>query len=394
MELNKKPKFDTLAIHGATQDDQNQSLNDPIYMTSTFTFKDLEQADDTFSFKRRAYVYTRGGNPTINLFEKRLAILEGGVDSVAFSSGMAAITSTILSLVKSGDEVVFHKTLYGSAYGFLNHILPKYGVKAVGCDFTDLNSLKSKISKNTKILYFESPTNPSMEVIDITEVSKIAKEHEVKVVVDNTFATPYFQRPLGLGADIVIHSATKYISGHGDTLGGIVTAKDQEYIYSLKFGYMCELGGVISPFNAWLLLRGLKTLSLRMKRIEENAKALAKTLVSLSEVEKVLYPGLETHKGYEIAKKQMDGFGGIVSFELKGDIQRAKDFIKNLKMIKLAVSLGDTETLVEIPALMTHRDYSEPKLEEFGFSKKTIRISCGIEDKEDILNDVTNAIKQ
>ncbi|HOI18919.1 MAG TPA: PLP-dependent aspartate aminotransferase family protein [Candidatus Woesearchaeota archaeon] len=392
MEKNKKVSFNTLAIHGAGQNDQNQSLNDPIYMTSTFTFKDLDQADDTFSFKRRAYVYTRGGNPTINLFEKRVALLESGVDSVAFASGMAAITSTILSNVKAGDEIIFHKTLYGSAYGFITHILPKYSVNAIACDFTKLNEVESLISPKTKLIYFETPTNPSMEIIDIKEISKIAKRQNVKVVVDNTFATPYFQRPLELGADIVIHSATKYISGHGDALGGITTSKDQDYIYHLKFGYMCELGGVISPFNAWLMLRGIKTLGIRMKKIEENAKLLANFLLKSTKVEKVLYPGIETHNGYDIAKKQMDGFGGVLSFELQGDLKRAKDFVSRLKMIKLAVSLGDTETLVEIPALMTHRDYSEPKLEEFGFSKKTIRISCGIEDIDDILEDVSKAL--
>jgi len=392
MKNEKKRNFDTLAIHGANQEDQNQSLNNPIYMTSTFTFKDLDQADDTFSFKRRAYVYTRGGNPTINLFEKRLALLEGGIDAVAFSSGMAAITSTILSLTKQGDEIIFHKTLYGSAYGFITHLLPKYGVKAIAGDFTKPKDIENQITPSTKLIYFETPTNPSMEIIDVAEVCRIAKKYGIKVAVDNTFASPYFQRPIELGADIVIHSATKYISGHGDTLGGVVASCDQDYINNLKFGYMCELGGVMSPFNAWLMLRGLKTLGLRMRKIEENAYTLANFLAKLPVVEKVLYPGLESHKGYEIANKQMNGFGGIVSFELKGDILKAKDFVSKLEMIKLAVSLGDTETLVEIPALMTHRDYSEPKLEEFGFSKKTIRISCGIEDKDDILKDVSNAL--
>jgi methionine-gamma-lyase len=389
---NKPLHFDTLAIHAGEEKDQHQALNPPIYMSSTFTFNDIEQADDTFSFKRKAYVYTRGGNPTINLLEKRIAILESGQDAVAFASGMAAITNVLLSLVKQGESILAHRQLYGSTYSAITQLFPRFGINADFTDFTDLNKVKQAITPKTKVIFFETPTNPSLEIIDIAKIAKLAHAANIKVVIDNTFASPFFQKPLGLGADIVVHSATKYISGHGDSLGGITIAKDESYLTELKFGYMCELGSVMSPFNAWLLLRGLKTLGLRMQRHAANAAAIAKFLMEHPKVEKVMYPGLPNHPGHKIAKQQMTGFGGIVSFELPGTYVRAKKCIKNMRLAKLAVSLGDAETLSEIPALMTHRSYSEQDLHEFGFTKKTIRISTGLEHAEDIIHDLRKAI--
>ncbi|HPE53956.1 MULTISPECIES: PLP-dependent aspartate aminotransferase family protein [Mesotoga] len=392
MDKTKKQHFDTLSIHAAEQEDQNQSLNPPIYMTSTFTFTDLQQAEDTFSFKRRAYVYTRGGNPTINLFEQRLATLENGVDGVAFSSGMAAISSVVMSFAAAGDSLVAHRNLYGSTFGFLNHLITNYGVKTKFINMTDLNAVEKAITSETKLIYLETPTNPALEIIDIEALAKIAHSNGVKVVVDNTFATPVFQRPLDFGADVVLHSATKYISGHGDVIGGFATSKDFDYVQKLKFGYMCELGGVMSPFNAWLLLRGMKTLGLRMERHEKNAREIANFLRNRPEVVKVSYPGFEDHPGHDIASRQMEGFGGIISFELKGPRENAESFVRNLKLIKLAVSLGDAETLVEVPAMMTHRDYPEEELHEFGFSNKTVRISAGLEHYSDLLNDIEDSL--
>ncbi|HOZ99871.1 PLP-dependent aspartate aminotransferase family protein [Mesotoga prima] len=392
MDKTKKQHFDTLSIHAAEQEDQNQSLNPPIYMTSTFTFTDLQQAEDTFSFKRRAYVYTRGGNPTINLFEQRLATLENGVDGVAFSSGMAAISSVVMSFAAAGDSLVAHRNLYGSTFGFLNHLITNYGVKTKFINMTDLNAVEKAITSETKLIYLETPTNPALEIIDIEALAKIAHSNGVKVVVDNTFATPVFQRPLDFGADVVLHSATKYISGHGDVIGGFATSKDFDYVQKLKFGYMCELGGVMSPFNAWLLLRGMKTLGLRMERHERNAREIANFLRNRPEVVKVSYPGFEDHPGHDIASRQMEGFGGIISFELKGPRENAESFVRNLNLIKLAVSLGDAETLVEVPAMMTHRDYPEEELHEFGFSNKTVRISAGLEHYSDLLNDIENSL--
>lgn len=388
----RKYRFDTLSIHAAEQEDQNQALNSPIYMTSTFTFRDLQQAEDTFSFKRRAYVYTRGGNPTVNLFEQRLSTLEGGVDGVAFSSGMAAISSVVMSLTKSGDHVLAHRNLYGSTFGFLNNLLENYGVRTDFIDMTDLNRVEESILPDTRILYLETPTNPSLEIIDIAGISRMAHERGIKVVVDNTFATPVLQRPLELGADVVLHSVTKYISGHGDVVGGVATSRDYDYVQRLKFSYMCELGGVMSPFNAWLLIRGMKTLGLRMERHCSNASKIARFLKNHRGVEKVLYPELEEHPGHELAKQQMKGFGGIVSFELKGDRSMAEEFVKHLSLIKLAVSLGDAESLVEVPAMMTHRDYPEEELHRFGFSGRTVRISAGLEHPEDLIQDIGESL--
>lgn len=361
-------------------------------MTSTFTFKDLQQAEDTFTFKRRAYVYTRGGNPTVNLFEQRLSALEGGVDGVAFSSGMAAISSVVMSLTESGDHVLAHRNLYGSTFGFLDHLLVNYGVHTDFVDMTDLNRIEESILPSTRVLYLETPTNPSLEIIDIAGISRMAHERGIKVVVDNTFATPVLQRPLELGADVVLHSVTKYISGHGDVVGGVATSRDFDYVQRLKFGYMCELGGVMSPFNAWLLLRGMKTLGLRMERHCSNASKISRFLKDHRGVERVLYPELEEHPGHGLAKQQMKGFGGIVSFELKGDRSMAEAFVKHLSLIKLAVSLGDAESLVEVPAMMTHRDYPEEELHRFGFSGRTVRISAGLEHPDDLIQDIGESL--
>jgi methionine-gamma-lyase len=307
---------------------------------------------------------------------------------------MAAISSVIMSFTGAGDRILAHRNLYGSTFGFLNHLVSRYGVKTDFVNMTDLDLFETFISPQTKVVYFETPTNPSLEIIDIKRVSEIAHAHGVKVVVDNTFATPVFQRPLELGADVVIHSVTKYISGHGDVVGGFATSKDFDYVQRLKFGFMCELGGVMSPFNAWLLLRGLKTLSLRMDRHASNAMKIANYLNDLDEVERVIYPSLPEHPGHKLAATQMNGSGGIVSFELRGDRDKAETFVKNLELIKLAVSLGDAETLVEVPAMMTHRDYPEEELHIFGFSGKTIRISAGLEHPDDLIDDIEGSLKK
>lgn len=388
----QQEKFVTRAIHFGEEEDMHQSLNAPIYMSSTFTFKDIQQADDTFSFKRKAYVYTRGGNPTINLFERRMASLEGGMDAVAFASGMSAITTVIVSFAQAGDTVLAHRNLYGSSFSAISQLLPRFGIQTEFLDLTNLDGLKEKLDAKVKVIYFETPSNPSLDIIDIKKIVAIAGKYGAKVVIDNTFATPYFQRPLELGADVVVHSATKYISGHGDAVGGVAIAKQADYIASLKFAYMCELGGVLSPFNAWLFLRGLKTLGIRMQKHEENAKALVDFLSKHSKVAKVIYPGLTQHPNHEIAMQQMSGFGGIVSFELHGDEAMTTKFVGNLKMLKLAVSLGDAESLINVPALMTHRSYPDEELHKFGFTRNTIRISAGLEHHADIIGDLEQAL--
>ncbi|WP_352404779.1 trans-sulfuration enzyme family protein [Sporanaerobacter acetigenes] len=395
MDKNKNYHFDTRTIHGGSSGkNPNNALNPPIFQTSTFVFDDIEHVEKVMSFQSDDYVYTRGNNPTLRLFENRMVELEFGAGAVAFASGMAAISSVLFSLLKPDDKVIVHRTLYGSSYNVVTNILPQYNVEYKMVDLGKLEELKASIDENTKVIYFETPSNPNLSIIDIKGVVEIAKERSIKVVVDNTFASPYFQNPLLLGADVVIHSATKYICGHGDVVGGVAIAKDADYINYLKFDYMCEFGGVMSPFNAWLLLRGLKTLGVRMRQHEENAMKVASFLQSHKKVKKVMYPGIESFGGHEIAKKQMNGFGAMISFEIDGGMEEAKKFVENLKLAQLAVSLGDCETLVEFPAAMTHRGYPHEKLIEFGLTESMIRISVGLEDYRDIIEDLEQALER
>jgi methionine-gamma-lyase len=386
-------QFETLSIHAGGEDkNPKNALNYPIFMTSAFTFDSLEHADATFGFETEDYVYSRGNNPTLKLLEERTAVLEGGAGSVAFSSGMAAISSVLMSFLKPGDEVVAHHVLYGSAWNFVKNILPQYNISSKLVNLTDVEELSNQISDSTKVIYFETPVNPSLEIIDIAAICRVAKEKGVKVVVDNTFATPYFQRPLDLGVDVVVHSATKYIGGHGDVIAGIAVAKDKDYILELKFGYMCEFGGAMSPFTGWLLLRGLKTLGLRMREHEKNAMAVAEYLESHPRVKKVYYPGLPNFPGHEIAKAQMQGFGAMVSFDIDGTVEESKQVVNSMKLFKLAVSLGDCESLVQHPFAMTHRGYTEEEIAKAGLTPSMIRLSIGLEHHDDLISDLEQAL--
>ncbi len=392
--MGKDYGFDTLSIHGGAEENHpKNALNPPIFMTSTYVFDDVKDAEDIMNFEKQGFIYTRGNNPTLQLFEKRMAALEEGEDAVAFASGMAAISSVLFSLLSPKDNVVVHKTLYGSSFTVTHKLLPKYHIDCKSVDFTEPKAVEGAIDKNTKVLYFETPANPNLAIIDIQQIVRIAKAYGVKVVVDNTFATPYFQRPLAFGADVVVHSATKYICGHGDALGGVAVSKDADYIKKLKFDYMCEFGGVMSPFHAWLMLRGLKTLGLRMRQHETNAMAIAEYLKSHDSIAEVFYPGLADFRGHELAKRQMDGFGAVMSFEVKGGLKAAKRFINSVKLAKIAVSLGDCETLIELPAAMTHAGYPKARLQEFGLTDSMVRVSVGIENVKDIIEDLDNALK-
>lgn len=390
----KNYRFDTRTIHGGTRGkNPKNALNPPIFQTSTFTFDSIDHVEKVMSFQSDDYVYTRGNNPTLRLFENRMADLEQGSGAVAFSSGMAAISSVLLSFLKPGDQVILHRTLYGSSYSVITELLPKYHVDHKIVDLTNLEELERAIDKKTKLIYFESPSNPDLSIIDIKKVGQLAQANNIRLVVDNTFASPYFQNPLLLGADVVVHSATKYICGHGDVVGGVAISKDMDYIQSLKFEYMCELGGTMSPFDAWLLLRGLKTLGVRMRQHEENALALAKFLEDHPRIKEVNYPGLASFKGHKIAREQMKGFGAMISFELDGDLQAAIKCVESVKLAQLAVSLGDCESLIELPAAMTHRGYPREELEKFGLTESMIRISVGLEDKLDIIEDLAQALE-
>ena len=391
-----KKGFNTLAIHGEGEERKPaNALNSPVFMTSTFTFDNLDHAERTFSFDCDDYVYTRGNNPNLRELERKMALLEGGVDSVVFATGMAAISSVLFSLLKPGDKIIAHQVLYGSSYNVIKKLLPAYGIKSEFVDLTAVDKLEEYLgdeSDEVRVIYFETPANPNLDLIDIKAIAELAGDKDIKIVVDNTFATPYLQRPLELGADVVVHSATKYLNGHGDVLGGVAVAKEEDYIQSLKFEYMTEFGGVLSPFNAWLILRGLKTLGIRMEKHQENARKVAEYLAEHDKVQKVFYPGLTGTEGQELARRQMKGPGAMLSFELKAGLEEARVFVDRLKMIKLAVSLGDTETLIEYPFFMTHRDYSEEDLRKLGLSSKLLRISVGLEDAADIIADLDQAL--
>lgn len=396
MEKDKhKYKFETRLMHGGERGPSpDHALNPPIFMTSTFTFDDTEHVRKVMNFESDDYVYTRGNNPTLRLFENRMASLENGAGAVAFASGMAAISSVLFSLLKPGEKVLGHKTLYGSSHTVLKSLLPKYKVDCEIMDLSDYDLLQMKLVEGAKVIYFETPCNPTLQILDIKAISELAHQFGAKVVVDNTFATPYLQKPLELGADVVVHSATKYIGGHGDVVAGVAVAKDIDYIMKLKFDYMCEFGGVLSPFNAWLLLRGLKTLAIRMRQHEKNALEVAEFLEGHPSVDKVYYPGLESHVDYALACEQMEGFGAMISFEIKGGLENAKRMVNSTQLAQLAVSLGDCETLIELPAAMTHLGYDRASLEAFGLTESMVRLSIGIEDVQDIISDLQRALEK
>ena len=390
---NKKLGFSTRQIHVGKYKNAAGALCDPIYQTSTFEFDSVEQGGARFAGTESGHIYTRLSNPSTNSVEEKIASLENGEAAMATGSGMGAITAAIYCNVVAGDEIVADETLYGCTFAFLSKEITQLGVKTTFVDMNDLDALKAALTEKTKIVYFETPCNPTLKVIDIKAIADAAHEFnkDIKVIVDNTFPSPYLQRPLDLGADIVVHSATKYINGHGDVIAGFVVGK-KAFIDNLRvvgIGHMT--GSVMSPFNAFLISRGLKTLSIRMDRHCENAMKLAKYLESHPAVAKVYYPGLESFEGHEVAKKQMDKFGGMMSIELKADRDTTAKAINKLKLCTIAVSLGDAETLVEHAASMTHSTYSAEELAAAGIPEGLVRISVGLEDAEDIIADFEQA---
>ena len=380
----------TKAIHaGKLKDEQYGSLTMPIYQTSTFTFENCKQGGDRFAGLEDGHIYTRLGNPTTDALEAKLAVLEGSEACVAFGSGMGAISSTFWTICKQGDHIVADKTLYGCTFVLLSQGMSRYGVETTFVDMSDINNLKNALRKETTVVYFESPANPNMKIVDIKAIAHTAHAYnpDIKVIIDNTFATPVLQQPLSLGCDVVVHSATKFLNGHGDVIAGCVCGQADFLTDVRLFGLKDMTGAVIGPFDAFLVLRGLKTLDIRMERHCSNALKLVDYLKSNSKVEKIYFPGLESHPGHEIAKKQMSSFGSMLSFELKGGNETAIKLLDNMKMCALAVSLGDAETLVEHPTSMTHSTYDLESLNEAGISEGLIRVSVGLENIEYIIAD-------
>ncbi|MEA5082895.1 MAG: methionine gamma-lyase [Lachnospiraceae bacterium] len=383
--------FGTKAIHaGNVKDKVYGALTMPIYQTSTFFFDTCEQGGKRFAGEEAGYIYSRLGNPTSSVLEAKVAALEGGEAAAATASGMGAISSALWTICAAGKHVVADSTLYGCTFALLAHGLPRYGVDVTFVNTSNIDEVKAALKENTVAVYLETPANPNLKIADIELIAKTAHEYnkDIKVVCDNTFATPYLQNPLALGADVVVHSATKYLNGHGDVIAGFVIGS-AEFIGQVKmFGIKDMTGSVLGPQEAFLILRGLKTLEVRMKQHCANANAIARYLESNPKVEKVYFPGLESHPNHEIAKKQMKDFGGMISFEVKGGKEAGMKLVNALELCTIAVSLGDAETLVEHPASMTHSTYSAKDLADAGIAEGLVRLSTGLENVEDIIADL------
>lgn len=386
--------FATRAIHGGHVKDQFGALATPIHQTATFTFESAEQGGRRFALEEGGYIYSRLGNPTNTQLEEKLAMLEGAEAAISTASGIGAVASAFWTVLKAGDHVVAAKTLYGCTYAYLNHGISRYGVEVTFVDTTNLEEVRQAMKENTKVVYLETPANPNLEVADIEAISKIAHQNkDCIVMVDNTFCTPYIQRPLEFGADVVIHSGTKFLNGHGDVISGFVVGSS-EFIKNVRlFGVKDMTGASLSPFDAFLIIRGMKTLEIRMEKHCENAMKVAKFLEGHSAVKKVYYPGLESFPQYELAKKQMSLPGAVIAFEVKGGIEEGKKVINSTELCTIAVSLGDAETLIQHPASMTHSPYTKEEREMAGISDGLIRIAVGLENVEDIINDLEKALK-
>lgn len=376
-------RFETRAIHaGCEPDSGTGAIMTPIFQTSTY----VQESPG----KHKGYDYSRTHNPTRTALEKNIASLEEGKYGLAFSSGMSAVT-TITQMLTAGDHIICSDDVYGGTFRLFDKVLKKFNLEFDFIDLTSLQSLERYIKNTTKLVWLESPSNPLLKLIDIEATARIAKSRGIVTVVDNTFATPFFQKPLKLGADIVMHSTTKYLNGHSDVIGGALVMNDQELYDKLQF-LQNAAGGVPGPFDCFLVLRGIKTLAIRMERHAENALKIAQFLENHPKVRKVIYPGLSSHPQHELAKRQMTGFGGIVTFFIKGGLEAARKFLERVTVFSLAESLGGVESLIEHPAIMTHASLPKEIREKIGISDELIRVSVGIENVDDLIDDLKQAI--
>lgn len=387
-------KFDTVEVHAGEPRDTYGSLIPPIYQTSTFYFASTDDAVEACGDYAESFAYSRITNPSLDYMEQKLAALEHGKGAVSYASGMGAVAGALFAALKCGDHVIFTKAKYSGTEDITSDWLPRFGIEHDSFQADHLEELEPLIKPNTKVIYVETPANPTMVLVDLAEVAKIAHRHDAKVFVDNTFATPYNTNPLDLGVDVVIHSLTKYIGGHGDLLGGAVISNDTEFLRQCRLGTLMHFGAVMAPFTAFLVCRGMKTLGVRMRQHNENALKIARWLEADPRIETVRYPFLESNPQYDIAKKQMQGGGGMISFDVKGGLEAGKKFINSLKLCTLAVSLGDTETLVEQAAAMTHTMIPKEVRETAGITDGMIRMSVGLEDPDDIIADLDQALSR
>ncbi|MDQ0352872.1 methionine-gamma-lyase [Alkalibacillus filiformis] len=387
-------RFETDVIHhGYDSKEHFDSLSTPIYQTSTYTFANAEQGEKRFAGEDDGFIYSRLGNPTVRHLEERIANLENAEAGLAFSSGMAAVSATLIALTKANDHILCSQGLYGCTFGLLELMREKYNIQS---DYSLMESedvLRKQIKDDTSLIYVETPINPTMKIIDLEMVARVAKEFNIPVVVDNTFSSPYLQRPIDLGCDIVLHSATKYIGGHGDIVAGLLVGKE-DFISEVAMTTQKDIGGILSPFDAWLLLRGLKTLPIRMDRHSLNAEKVVEQLKQHPKIKSVHYPFDKNNPDYEVAKKQMKLGAGVIAFEVEGGKEEAQAFLNRLSFIKLAVSLGDAESIIQHPATMTHAVVPEENRLSMGITDSLIRMSCGLEAWEDIWNDLKQGLDQ
>jgi cystathionine gamma-lyase/cystathionine beta-lyase/cystathionine gamma-lyase/homocysteine desulfhydrase len=382
MNKNKQSGFATRAIHiGQEPDNETGAISPPIHPTSTYVQQELG--------KNKGYEYARVSNPTRTRLEENLAALEGGIAARAFASGMAAINA-ICTMFKSGDHVVCGNDLYGGVPRLFNQVLTGYGIEFTYVDTSEVRNVERAIRKNTRMVYVETPTNPLMALTDLEAISQVCRRKKVELVVDNTFMSPYFQQPIALGADMVVHSTTKFLNGHSDGLGGVVVCTKPERAENLAFVQKAA-GAIISPFECWLILRGVKTLAVRMEQHDRNGRFVAEFLARHKKVKKVFYPGLPEHPQYELAQRQMSGFGSMITFET-GSLSNAKKMLKKVRVCSLAESLGGVETLISHPATMTHAALGEKGRRAIGITDGMVRLSVGIENVEDIIDDLDRAL--
>ena len=389
----KKLDFDSKLIHSGDFEDAMGSAVTPIYQTSTFAFRNAKHGADLFAGREKGFIYTRIGNPTIEALENKLAELENGCGGIALASGMAAVTTAYMAFLASGDHIICTSAVYGPSRGVLDSHFAKFGVEASFIDTSKLEEIERSIKPNTKVLYLETPTNPTIELTDIKKASELAHKHGIIVVVDNTFCSPYLQRPLDLGADVALHSLTKFINGHADIVGGALVAKDPE-IYQKLRKTMVYMGGNMDPHQAYMVIRGVKTLSLRIDRAQESSVIVAEFLENHPKVEWVKYPGLKSHPQFDLAQEQMEGPGAMISFGLKGGYDAGVTLMNNVKLALLAVSLGGVETLIQHPASMTHAGLPKEAREEADITDGLVRFAVGIENVEDIIADIEQALEK
>ncbi|HCV05778.1 methionine gamma-lyase [Pseudoalteromonas sp. SSMSWG5] len=386
-----KHHLHTQCIHGPEKpNDPHGALSAPLYQTSTFSFANAAQGAARFAGEEQGFIYTRLGNPTTQELEQKVAQLENCEAAAATATGMGAVSASVLSFLQQGDHLVASSALYGCTFAFFAHMLPRFGIEVTFVDMTNEAELRGAVKANSKMIFAETPINPTMAVLDLSLIADVAKQHQLISVIDNTFLTPLLQQPTSFGIDIVVHSATKYLNGHGDVVAGLVCGTE-EHINLIKMTVLKDIGATISPHDAWLINRGLKTLAVRMERHCASAQIVAEYLEQHPLVSQVYYPGLKSHPGHQFIGSQMKAAGGVIAFEIKGSLEDGETFINNTQLCTLAVSLGDAETLIQHPASMTHSPYTPEERAAAGISDGLIRLSVGLEDVNDIINDLKTA---